>query len=165
MKEKMAAVLGLYPKLTEADQAVERLLAEGFDKEAISVLLVEDQGASELTHGKNAKDGGNEPMVAASVAIGGALGLLAGFAVLPPFIAAGPLLVALSGAGAGGLVGGLINSVGVPEHTARHYDEHVKSGAALIAIHCQTEEQVLRAKYLLTETNAMDVSNTGPTPA
>src|SRR5262245_45650240 len=59
--------------------------------------------------------------------IGGTLGLLAGIGALAipgmgPFIAAGPIMAALSGVGAGGTLGGIIGGLigaGIPEYEAK----------------------------------------------
>jgi hypothetical protein len=67
---------------------------------------------------------------------GGVIGLLAGIGALAipdigPFIAAGPIMAALSGAAVGaatgGVVGGLIG-LGIPEIEAKRYDEKLKKG-------------------------------------
>ena len=73
-------------------------------------------------------------------AIGGTIGLLAGIGALAipglgPFIAAGPIIAALSGgaigAGVGGLTGALIG-MGIPEYEAKRYEGKVKEGGILI---------------------------------
>src|SRR6187455_1303503 len=72
---------------------------------------------------------------------GGVLGLLAGIGALAipgvgPFIAAGPIMAALSGgalgATAGGLAGGLIG-LGIPEYEAKTYAEKLQKGNYLVA--------------------------------
>ena len=73
------------------------------------------------------------------------LGLLAGIGALAipgvgPFIAAGPIMAALSGAAigatTGGVVGGLIG-MGIPEIEAKRYEDKLKTGNYLIAVHAQ----------------------------
>jgi hypothetical protein len=101
--------------------------------------------------------------------VGGTLGLLAGLGALTipgvgPFIAAGPLVAALAGAGAGGAVGGLIGALvgmGIPEYEAKRYEGRVKSGGVLLSVHCDTSDEISRAKELLKETGAEDVSSAG----
>lgn len=52
-------------------------------------------------------------------------------------VAAGPLLVALVGAGAGAAAGGLVGALvgaGIPEHEARVYADELRGGSILIGV-------------------------------
>src|SRR5437867_8443810 len=52
---------------------------------------------------------------------------------LGPFIVAGPLMMALAGVGAGGVVGGIAGAMiglGIPEYAAKLYERRVKIGRA-----------------------------------
>jgi hypothetical protein len=51
--------------------------------------------------------------------------------------------------------------MGIPEYEAKRYDGHVKGGGTLLSVHCDTSEQVSRAKDLLKGTGATDISSTG----
>ena len=51
-----------------------------------------------------------------------------------PLIAAGPIAGMLSGAAAGGIAGGLIDW-GIPAEESHHYEEDVKQGKTLVAVH------------------------------
>jgi hypothetical protein len=101
--------------------------------------------------------------------IGGTLGLLAGIGALAipgvgPFIAAGPIMGALAGLGVGGAVGGLIGALvgmGIPEYEAKRYEGHIKEGGVLLSVHCDTPDQITRAKDLLKRTGAQDISSSG----
>jgi hypothetical protein len=105
--------------------------------------------------------------------IGGALGWLAGVGALAipglgPFIAAGPIMGLLAGAGAGGAIGGLVGSLvgmGIPEYEAKRYEGRIKAGAILLSVHCDDSEWVKRAKRILAETGADDISSTGEAAA
>jgi hypothetical protein len=71
---------------------------------------------------------------------------------------------ALAGAGAGGAVGGLIGALvgmGIPEYEAKRYEGRVKSGGVLLSIHCDTSEEISRAKDLLKQTGAEDIASAG----
>src|SRR6202043_3966778 len=102
-------------------------------------------------------------------AIGGTLGLLAGVGALAipglgPFIAAGPIMAGLAGLGVGGAVGGLVGALvgmGIPEYEANRYEGRVKDGGVLLSVHCDTSEQVDRAKDILKGTGATDIASTG----
>jgi hypothetical protein len=71
-------------------------------------------------------------------AIGGAGGLLAAaglFAVpgIGPILALGPLAAGLTGAAAGGLIGGLVD-LGVPRERGEYYEGQVKQGRVLCTV-------------------------------
>ena len=100
--------------------------------------------------------------VTAGGVIGGTLGLLAGVGALAipglgPFIAAGPIMAGLAGLGVGGAVGGLVGALvgmGIPEYEAKRYEGRVKDGGVLLSVHCDTSDEISRAKDLLTVTGA-----------
>ena len=105
--------------------------------------------------------------------VGGTLGLLAGIGALAipglgPLIAAGPIVAALSGIGAGGVVGGLTGGLigmGIPEYEAKRYEGRVKEGGILLSIHCDNSDWTKKAKNLLEQTGAEDISSTGESSA
>jgi hypothetical protein len=107
------------------------------------------------------------------MAIGGALGWLAGIGALAipgvgPFIAAGPIVAALAGAGAGGAVGGLVGALvgmGIPEYEAKRYEGRIRSGGILMSVHCDNSEWIGRAKQILRETGAEDIGSAGEAAA
>lgn len=170
MAGKNTAVFGIYKSVSQAELAVDRIIAAGFLSNNISVLLPDNQSTKEFAHEKNTKapEGTTTGGIAGGV-IGGTLGLLAGIGALAipgvgPFIAAGPIMGALAGAGAGGAVGGLIGALvgmGMPEYEAKRYEGRVKAGGVLLSIHCDSSEQVSRAKDLLKATGAEDISSAG----
>jgi hypothetical protein len=83
---------------------------------------------------------------------------------LGPFIAAGPIMAALAGLGVGGAVGGLIGALvgmGIPEYEAKRYEGRVKDGGVLLSVHCDTSDEISRAKELLKQTGAEDISSAG----
>jgi hypothetical protein len=85
---------------------------------------------------------------------------------LGPFIAAGPIMASLAGLGVGGAVGGLIGALvgmGIPEYEAKRYEGRVKDGGVLLSVHCDTADEISRAKDLLKATGAEDISSAGET--
>lgn len=104
--------------------------------------------------------------------IGGALGVLAGIGALAipgigPLLAAGPLVAALAGIGAGGVIGGFTGALigmGMPEFEAKKYEGRMQRGGILLAVHCGTRGQVQRAREILAETGADDISRSGEEP-
>jgi len=82
---------------------------------------------------------------------------------LGPFIAAGPIMAALAGAGVGGTVGGIAGALagmGIPEYEAKRYEGRVKDGGILLSVHSNSSEWTKRAKLILEATGAQDVSST-----
>jgi hypothetical protein len=68
----------------------------------------------------------------------------------------------LAGLGSGGFVGGVVGALvgmGIPEYEAKRYEGRIKEGGILVSIHCDNSEWVSRAKDLLKETGAEDISS------
>ena len=150
----MAGVtLGVFTDREHAEMAINDLQTAGYNPRDISVITREIGDAQALARdtGANVTEGAVEGATTGSV-LGGLAGLLIGIgAITLPGIGAlligGPLAAALgltgaaattvsgavSGALAGGLVGGLVG-LGVPEETARVYEEKIKEGAILLAV-------------------------------
>src|ERR1700719_1229955 len=174
MTSKHTAVFGLYQKAVQAEHTVDRLIAAHFRSDAISVLLPDNQSTKDFAHEKSTKaPEGTTAGVTAGGAIGGTLGLLAGIGALAipgvgPFIAAGPIMGALAGLGVGGAVGGLIGALvgmGIPEYEAKRYEGRIKEGGILLSVHCDTSDEITRAKDLLKQTGAEDISYSGEASA
>jgi hypothetical protein len=174
MASKNTAVFGIYKNSALAERAVDSFLSAGFSNNAISVLLPDNASSKEFAHEKNTKapEGATTGATTGGV-VGGTLGLLVGIGALAipgmgPFIAAGPIMAALAGLGAGGAVGGLIGALvgmGIPEYEAKRYEGRVKDGGVLLSVHCDTSDEISRAKGLLKGTGAEDVASTGEVSA
>ena len=110
-------VIGIVDTETQADRIVASLQGSGFSTNDISVLLPDRRGTRDFAHEHNTKaPEGAVAGVAGGSVVGGTLGLLAGIGALAipglgPFIAAGPLMAALSGAAVGGAVGGVAGAL------------------------------------------------------
>src|SRR5271169_1173384 len=174
MASKNTAVFGIYKNSALAERAVDRILAGGFSNNDISVLLPDSQSSKEFAHEKNTKaPEGAATGVTTGGVIGGTLGLLAGIGALAipgvgPFIAAGPIMAGLAGLGVGGAVGGLIGALvgmGIPEYEAKRYEGRIKEGGILLSVHCDTSEEITRAKDLLRHTGAQDIASSGEAAA
>ncbi len=172
MAGKNTAVFGIYATVGLAERAVDALVLDHFSNADVSVLLPDNQTTRDFAHEKHTKaPEGTTTGVAAGGTIGGTLGLLAGIGALAipgvgPFIAAGPIMGALAGAGVGGAVGGLVGALvgmGIPEYEAKRYEGRVKSGGVLLSVHCDTSEEITRAKDVLKSTGAEDISASGET--
>ncbi len=170
MGNKNTAVFGIYKSAADAESTVDTLMSAGFSSSDISVLLPDDSTTRDFAHQKETKaPEGTATGVATGGIIGGTLGLLVGIGSLAipglgPFIAAGPIMGGLAGLGAGGAVGGILGALigmGIPEYEAKRYEGHVKNGGVLMSVHCDTSEEVTRARGLLEGTGAEDISATG----
>jgi hypothetical protein len=172
MAGKNTAAFGIYTTRTAVENAVDTLKAEGFRNTDISVLFPDNVGTKDFAHEKNTKAPEGATVGAGSGAVlGGALGWLAGIGALAipglgPFIAAGPIMAALAGAGVGGAVGGLAGALvgmGIPEYEAKRFEGRVKDGGILLSVHCDDSAWTKKAKEILERTGAEDVSSTGET--
>ncbi|MDP9170480.1 MAG: hypothetical protein M3N54_07685, partial [Acidobacteriota bacterium] len=79
-----------------------------------------------------------------------------------PFIAAGPIVAALAGAGAVGMAGGIVGALvglGIPEYEAKRYEGRVKRGGILLSVHCDSNDWIKRAEDVLKATGAEDISS------
>ena len=170
MAGKNTAVFGIYKSSAQAEHAVDQIAAAGFSHNDISVLLPDTQSSKEFAHEKNTKaPEGTTTGVTTGGVVGGTLGLLAGVGALAipgvgPFIAAGPIMGALAGLGVGGAVGGLIGALvgmGIPEYEAKRYEGRIKDGGVLLSVHCDTSDEITKAKELLKRTGAEDISSAG----
>src|SRR5437667_11090326 len=127
MAGKNTAVFGIYPSYTAVEIGVDALRAAGFRNSDISALFPENAGTKDFAHEKHTKaPEGATTGAGTGVVLGGALGWLTGIGALAipgvgPFIAAGPIMAALAGAGVGGTVGGIVGALvglGISEYEA-----------------------------------------------
>jgi hypothetical protein len=169
MAGKNKAVFAIYSTRAGAEHAAEMLLSSGFSTSDISVLLPENLGSKEMGTEKSTKaPEGTAAGAGTGAVIGGTLGLLAGIGALAipgigPLIAAGPIVATLAGLGVGGTVGGITGALiglGIPEFEAKRYEGRMQRGGILLSVHCETSEEIKRAKSVLEATRAEDVSST-----
>jgi hypothetical protein len=161
------SVFGIVKTHSQAEQIVESLQSAGFAASEISVLLPDNEGKHDIGHVKATKAPEGATAGAATGGVtGGVLGLLAGIGALAipgvgPFIAAGPIMAALSGAAigatTGGVVGGLVG-MGMPEIEAKRYEDKLRSGNYLIAVDVADGNQKNRAKEIFKNAGAEDIS-------
>lgn len=162
------AVYGIVQTREQAESIVSGLRSAGFTGNHISVLFPDKGGTKDFAHEKNTKapEGATTGGVA-GMGIGAALGWLAGIGSLAipgvgPFIAAGPIMAALGGAAVGGATGGLVGALvglGIPEYEAKLYDGKVRGGNVLVSVHAEDGNQQKRAKEILEQAGAEDISS------
>jgi hypothetical protein len=73
-------------------------------------------------------------------------------------------MAGLAGLGVGGAVGGVAGALiglGIPEYEAKRYEGRLQKGGILLSVHCDTSDEIKRAKGILKNTNAEDISSSG----
>jgi hypothetical protein len=155
---------------TQAISIVDQLKAAGFSNNDISVLFPDKSGTRDFAHEQNTKaPEGAATGAGAGGVLGGALGWLVGIGTLAipglgPFIAAGPIMAALSGAAAGAALGGVTGALvglGIPEYEAKQYEGKIREGNILISVHTEDGTERTRAKNIFERSGAGDISSSG----
>jgi hypothetical protein len=164
------AVFGIVKTEIQAINIANQLQAAGFSPNDISVLFPDRTGTRDFAHEQHTKaPEGAAAGAGTGAVLGGALGWMVGIGSLAipglgPFIAAGPIMAALAGAGAGAAAGGLAGALigmGIPELEAKQYEGKIKNGNILLSVHAEDGKQVTRAKEILKNGGAEDISYTG----
>lgn len=167
-----SAVFGIFSTKEQVETAIDRMKLEGFRNADISVLFPQNEGTKDfaLEKGTKAPEGATAGAASGAV-LGGAFGWLVGIGMLAipglgPFIAAGPLMALLSGVGVGAAVGGLTGALiglGIPEYVATRYEGRIKGGCILLSVHADDSKWIHKAKQILHNAGADDISSTGET--
>lgn len=157
----------------QAEQIVDQLKAANFSNSDISALFSDRESGHDFAHEKNTKaPEGAVVGVGTGGLVGGALGWIAGIGALAipgvgPFIAAGPIIAALSGAAIGATVGGIAGGLigmGVPELEAKRYEGKLKEGNILISVHTESSDEINRAKRIFSDAGAGDICTVAESP-
>jgi len=163
------AVFCLTKTEDQAVMIVNRLRAAGFSSNDISVLLPDKAGTRDFAHEQHTKAPEGATVGAGTGGVlGGALGWLMGIGALAipglgPFIAAGPIMAALSGAAAGAALGGMTGALigwGMPEYEAKRYEGKIKEGNILISVHAEDRAERNRAREIFEQAGAEDIADT-----
>jgi hypothetical protein len=164
------AVVCIVPTEIEAEGIVDALRDAGFTTDDISVLLPDRHAAHDAGHEKHSKaPEGASAGAGTGMVLGGALGWLAGIGALAipgvgPFVAAGPIMAALSGAAiggaAGGATGGLIG-LGIPEYEVKLYEGKLRDGNILLSVHTEDGDEAKRVEEIYKAGDAQDINRTG----
>ena len=168
------AVFCLANSEAQAERIVGDLKSAGFSNNDISALFPDKGATRDFAHEQHTKapEGATTGAVTGGV-LGGTLGWLAGVGSLAipglgPFIAAGPIVATLSGAAVGGTVGGLTGALvgmGIPEYEAKRYEGRIREGGILLSVHSDNSDWTKKAKTILEQCGAKDVSSTGEASA
>jgi hypothetical protein len=164
------SVLCLARDVAQAGSIVETLQNAGFSNDDISVLLPDTGTTRAFAHEKGTKaPEGAMAGAGTGGVLGGTLGLLAGIGALAipgvgPFVAAGPIMAALSGAAVGAATGGIVGALvgmGIPEYEAKRYEKQLREGRILISVHTDDSDEIKRAKEIFKNAGAEDIATAG----
>ena len=161
---KRNSVYGIISNQKNLDQTVNHLKLQNFRKSDISILMQPQDGTK-------APEGATAGTATGAIS-GGIFGWLvgAGFLAIPglgSFIAAGPIMSAIAGAGIGGTIGGITGGLiglGIPEFESESYEGHIKNGGILISIHVDDAIWEMRAKEILEENGAINIASNSKKP-
>lgn len=159
----------------QAEQIVDQLKFAHFSNSDISALFADTATSHDFAHEKHTKaPEGAITGAGAGGVMGGALGWIAGIGALAipgvgPFVAAGPIVAALSGAAIGATLGGISGALigmGIPELEAKRYEGKLKEGNILISVHAENSDEINRAEAIFTRAGALDIccGDEEPTP-
>jgi hypothetical protein len=167
---KSKSVFGVYSSRRDMEAAVTVFKDSGFSSSDISVLLPDKAGEQWVTDNNTKAPEGAAVGVGSGAAVGGALGWLAGAGALAipgigPVIAAGPIVAVLAGIGVGGALGGFAGclvGVGISEDEVQKYEGRLSNGGTLVAVRCETRDELKRAQNILERTRAEDIRASNP---
>lgn len=174
MADKNTAVFGIYPQISNLENALNELKQAGFRHEDISVLFPENLGSKELTTVKATK--GPEGIAAGAgsgAVVGGALGWLAGIVGISdtgdwPLHRRRPDCRCARWRGRGK------RCRRYHRRTRRSGHSRVRSqalrrprneGGILLSVHCDDSKWAKLAKQILEQTGAQDIASTGEAAA
>lgn len=167
--KKRHSVFGIFNDQASLNRAIDMLKSQNYRNSDISVLMQSNDGMKNIAIEKNTKapEGATAGALTGVIA-GGAFGWLVGAGALAipglgPFIAAGPIMAAIAGAGVGGTVGGVAGGLiglGIPEYEAERFEGYIREGGILISIHVDDERWEAKAKEILEENGAYNISTT-----
>ena len=149
-------VAALYDDFETSVQAVEQLVATGFDREQISLIAhSDDERLQGYVHDPDTPEDRSDGAGLGAV-VGGLGGLLLGISAIAipgvgPVITAGSIAMGLVSGGLGALAGGMIGAMvdaGIPDEEAELYAEGVRRGGAVVMVQAADDRAALAAMTL-----------------
>lgn len=148
-------ITGLFSDGASAARAYEACVDRGYEIGEVNAVMSEatrqrcfaDGGEITTLLARRKAEGGElggptggriEILIAAAAAVGAAVALPA-----LGFVAAGPIAVALTAAGAAGLASGLAGALahwGIPQERVRHYEAGIHDGGILMMVEARSDE-------------------------
>jgi hypothetical protein len=143
--EGLDTVAALFYSQADAERAIQDLKEAGFPQDRIGVVLRDPMTGPGEPQGLQDTVLPGETAAAGAVGggiLGGVVGLLAGVGALAlpgvgPVIAGGALAASLTGAGVGAAAGGVLGALvglGIPESSARYFEQGIRQGAVLVTV-------------------------------
>ena len=145
-------VTGLFTELDNAERAYQAVIDRGCTSDDINLMMSDEARKKHFANHPHTELG-NKALEGAGTggAIGTTLGAIlgavaaAGTLAIPGLniVAAGPIIAALTGAGAGALTGGLLGALigwGIPEKHAKVYESGIKKGGIVLGVYPRNEE-------------------------
>jgi hypothetical protein len=165
--EVAKTVTAMFDDATSAARAIDKVMALGVSRDAISVLMSEETRSRDF--GIEAKTKAPEGAAIGAVT-GGVLGaVVAGLAAVGSLavsgvglVAAGPLVAALAGLGAGGAAGGVIGALvglGIPEHEAELMASDIERGEILVGVEAADVNQADDVEEIFADSNAHSLAS------
>lgn len=149
-------ITGLFNQPTEAAAAVNDLLDRGVSPKSVSVVATEPSAKEAFAIESHTK---LSEGAAIGAGVGGGIGaIIAGFTAVGAvatggigLVAAGPLVAALAGAGAGAaggsVIGGLVG-LAIPEHEVKFFEDALSEGAVLLGVDTENvDNKVVREVF------------------
>jgi hypothetical protein len=149
------AAFGLYPSCRALHFGAEALRAAKFRHTDISVMYSDGERALRLR--ESAPIGDRHVADDDGASLGGILTSLSGIGAIVmaadgPFMAAGPILASLTGAGEN--LHGSLKGLGLPECEIQSFEHRLRQGGLLLSVQCDDDNWAARAREILAETGA-----------
>jgi hypothetical protein len=161
MAERKEMLTAVFRDRVNAQTAYDRLVNRGYTNTEINVLMSDTTRSTYYTADKDERhDMGTH--AAEGMGVGGAIGTAVGATLgavmaigtslaIPGFglVIAGPLAAAFAGGGAGAVTGGLIGALvglGLPEPSARAYQEALREGGVVLGVVPRSSEDAVSIK-------------------
>lgn len=161
MASKM--IIGIFNDYSMAGKVVEALKEAGFQARNVSILANDAEEARFAA--SNLEGPGPDKVVTTCGVLGAVGGWLVGLTAMAIpgagfFLAAGPLMSALSGAAAGGIIGvitGALIHFDVPESEAKIYAGNLSEGKILVAVHTDNKDERLKCEDIFEQFEALEI--------
>jgi hypothetical protein len=167
---KTKAVFGVYKSRNQLGPAIIGYEDAGFSSADVSVLLLNLDASDQTRAAENefrapqsstSSERSRTSIECAPDRFPGAAFEVRG---VGPVTALGPLVASLLEAGESGASRrfiGSLTALGVSEVEAHHYQKRLLQGGIVVAIHCDTAEEIRRAKEIMEITRAEDITSPG----
>jgi len=157
------SAFGLYPSSRTLHVAADALRQAQFRQTDISIMYSDGTRAYRLRESIEQSGVAADEDMDDAYTLGGMLSALSGVGAVMmmddgPFLAAGPILATLCGAGHG--LGPSLRGIGIPETSVERFEGPMKKGGLLLSVQCDDHEWAERALTILRQTGASEVETT-----